>query len=153
MQGACSLSWRNNFYLMGGEFRQIRKLVDYRFIELDRKLDFDHRNGACESYGDVILLCFNYSPDDQRKCRKSLSPLGNFTEISPTSNTHSESPISCSEGEWSTRKLCKLRLTILSVSCLVVGSHYNSVAPNKKAEILNVKTGLWSTLDEYPFMV
>ena len=38
-------------------------------------------------------------------------------------------------------------------SCLVMGSHFTDANRNNKTEILNVITGHWSTLDDYPFVV
>ena len=79
-----------------------------------KKLDFEHKNGACgKMFDDNILLCFNRcymstnSFDrafcsnrlDRRTCRLSSNPLGNFTKLAQTTHAHFGSGISCSESK------------------------------------------------------
>ena len=81
------MTHENNFYIYGGEGAGNRRQVlqvDNCGLTLIGSLSFDHDKGACGSSNGVIVLCFDVS--DTKQCRKSTSPLGEWSEM--TSSTY-----------------------------------------------------------------
>ena len=85
---SCSVTYRNRFYVFGG-FNQKRQISEVTLCELRKigTLDFDHDRGACSNVDDrQIYLCFDFN--HIRQCRSAVDPLGNFTEIAPSTHNH-----------------------------------------------------------------
>ena len=87
---SCSLTFKNRQYVFGGntERRQISQIVDCSLKRIDT-LKFDHFQGACTNFADTLIyLCFNDAKEDEKKCRVSNSPNGEFEEINKAINDH-----------------------------------------------------------------
>ena len=81
---SCSISWRNQFFVFGGESqkRQISRLVGYELLRIGT-LDFDHYFGGCTNVADdQLYLCFSSADGgDYKKCRVASDPMSDFTEV------------------------------------------------------------------------
>ena len=82
---SCSLKWRNQHYVFGGEKEQKQvSMVNGNRLELKGELGFDFDYGGCTVLNQqTIVLCFSDGEEDV--CRQSKNPLGSFTEL-PNSN-------------------------------------------------------------------
>ena len=99
--GSCFLKWNNKLHVFGGDYekRQISRLDGYRLKRIG-SLSFNHMDGTCTIMNDTIFLCFNTDNHyDSRKCRKSNSPTGVFTEIPSSFYRHPWSTVSSSDSK------------------------------------------------------
>ena len=95
---SCSVSFRNKFYVFGGrdETRQISEVAQCQLRRVGT-LDFDHYFAACTNVDNrEIYLCFDYN--DEKQCRSSVDPLGNFTEIAASTYDHRHARTAASPG-------------------------------------------------------
>ena len=83
--------------IFGGEDFQ-RQILQVQSCELKSigELAFDHDGGACEVFDDEIYLCFSYN-GDERLCRKTSSPLGQFSDVPRAIYEHELTGMAASE--------------------------------------------------------
>ena len=58
---------------------------------------FEHKRGACSSFHDDVYLCFDKS--NNKKCRSSIDPLGNFSDVVSSTFSHGYSRTAMSESK------------------------------------------------------
>ena len=98
---SCSLTWQNELFVIGGRSKksQISKVTSCR-LEPVGKLGFNH-NGDCVSVAaEKVVLCFNDSRGDHKKCRVASSPTGAFNEMPPSQYPHQYTRIATDDGEF-----------------------------------------------------
>lgn len=101
---SCGVTHENKFYIYGGDRLTQQVLqVDNCGLTLIGSLSFDHDKGACGSSNGVIVLCFDIS--DTKKCRKSTSPLGEWSEMTSSTYEHRWTSIALSPGKFGFYKL------------------------------------------------
>ena len=89
---SCSLTWENRHFIFGGNNEKTQiSMVDECKLKLVGQLAFNHYFGGCANVDDrLIYLCFNSdNSEDYKKCRYSISPLGEFQQISDSNHQHS----------------------------------------------------------------
>ena len=73
----CSVTWQNQFYLIGGggdDFRMIQQLVDHRLSRVGN-LKFDHHWGSCNNVKDEklflyrVFFCCEHSVSDRGRTK------------------------------------------------------------------------------------
>ena len=105
---SCGLTWQNEHYVFGGTndggVKQRNKVarIDTRTcrLEIIKELNFPMTFVACATMGTEIYLCFGRgNPSESKTCHKSLSPLGEYTELAPTEFYHRMIRIAASHGE------------------------------------------------------
>ena len=96
---SCSVTWRNDFYIFGGN-KNKNQISMLNGCKLERigTLEFEHWLGACAVANHQILLCFNLSINDGKKCRTANSPTGQFSEISSSNFDHQQTRIGVGPG-------------------------------------------------------
>ena len=94
---SCGVTHENNFFIYGGESnkRQVLQLVDCALTLLGT-IPFNHEHGTCGSSNGLIVLCF--ADYDAKQCRKSLKPLGEWSEMTPSTFDHGSTQIATSPG-------------------------------------------------------
>ena len=98
IKGACSLTWKNNFYVFGGhsQIYQISQIIDAKITSIGI-LSFIFYNGACSLMDNKkIFLCFSNYEDNKKRCRVALTPLGVFENVPETSYHHIDISIAAS---------------------------------------------------------
>ena len=113
---SCSVQWRNDFYIYGGnsKVRQISK-VDKCQLKPVGSLEFDHYLGSCSNMNNQqIYLCFDYY--DNKRCRSTYNPLGNFTEISLSTFEHRYIRTAASESKWQWTWFIKKKFSVVACS-------------------------------------
>ena len=97
---SCSVTWQNQFYIFGGDKKKNQvSMLNGCKLERVGTLTFDHWLGACAAANQKILLCFNLSVNDGKKCRMASSPTGQFSEISSSKFDHQQTRIAVGEGK------------------------------------------------------
>ena len=97
---SCSLNWRNEFYVFGGQERksQVSKLNGCQ-LERIGSLPFNHDSGGCTNgNNEHIYLCFNWSARDTKKCRRTTEPLGAYETVTNSTFHHAGTRIASSDG-------------------------------------------------------
>ena len=106
---------------------------------------FDHVFGACASTDVLIMLCFNLDSNDYKRCRQASSPSGPWTQMALSRYDHRATSIATSAGK--KRSLVAVKKWVETLDeFLAVGSRYPD---NIKAEIYNIGTGAWKTVNDY----
>ena len=144
---SCAVTHENNFYIYGGDSDERQVLqVDNCGLTLIGSLSFDHDKGACGSSNGVIVLCFDVS--DTKQCRKSTSPLGEWSEMTSSTYEHRWISIALSPGKLIS-PFYKLSFEFQD-EFLAVGSY----SPNSfKAELYSFGSDVWTEVSDYPFGV
>ena len=100
---SCGVTHNNIFFIYGGNQnkRQVLQVIDCG-LSLIGTLPFDHSWGACDSSNGLIVLCFDsgdseYS-DDYKQCRKATQPLGEWSDMTPSTYDHHVTQIATSSG-------------------------------------------------------
>ena len=101
---SCSLTWQNELYVFGGHSQtaryQIAKVQSCRLTPIG-KLAFAHYTADCVSVaGKKIVLCFNSTSADRKKCRMAASPTGAFSEMKLSQYEHKYTRIATNDGEF-----------------------------------------------------
>ena len=100
--GSCSLTFRNQLYVFGGESpfkRQLSKLVGCQLQRVG-SLAFDLELGSCASVADSkVYLCFNSFSSDTKKCRFASDPEASFTAATSSVYEHQQISIAASDCE------------------------------------------------------
>ena len=102
---ACSISWKNQLFIFGGDEQQISRLDGHKLKRIGT-LPFEHLLGACSVMADEIFLCFNIGNDkkDTKKCRKSAGPLEPFVKIPNSNHDHRQTSTSSSQSTFLTAR-------------------------------------------------
>ena len=141
---SCSVTYRNRFYVFGGE-RHERQISEVTLCGLKRigSLEFDHKWGACSNTDNrKIYLCFGLS--DTKQCRSAADPLGKFTEIASSAYRHYGARTAASSSKFDViNGFC-----IISAELLAVGSFIPSHA---KTEMYLSEVSYWKEFADYPF--
>ena len=80
---ACSLTWRGEHYVFGGELNknQISRISDCQLKSVGQ-IQFPLWHGSCTNVADqFIYLCFSDTAGDGQRCRKSSNPTGQYQEV------------------------------------------------------------------------
>ena len=96
---SCAITWRNQFYIFGGEFtdNQVSQVVDCKLKRIG-SLTFSHVYGKCANLSDrTIYLCFGDKNTNQ--CRKSSGPLDQFELVNNSSFVHLNGAMASSESK------------------------------------------------------
>ena len=102
VEHSCSITWRGEFYVFGGSTHttQISKLSGCA-LERIGTLAFQHSWGACANVNEEsVYLCFNVGSADSKKCRVSISPTGQYTEVTLSLFEHNQVQIGSSPGNF-----------------------------------------------------
>ena len=99
---SCSVTFRNQNYVLGGHLgnsRQIGRIEGCR-LETIGRLPFSHRHATCTTVGDDrIYLCFNVEgTSDYKQCRYATQPDGPFFDVPFSNHDHRLSRIASSAG-------------------------------------------------------
>ena len=94
---SCGVTHENKFLIYGGgdNKRQVLQVVDCGLASYGT-IQFDHNAGACDSSNGIIVLCFDYY--DNKQCRQSTAPLGEWNEMPLSTYAHRETKIAMSSG-------------------------------------------------------
>ena len=98
---SCSLLFNDKMYIFGGrnEMRQISQVTDCRLKHIGN-LDFDFRAGTCTlMQSSTLILCFAWTNDEGKLCRKADSPTASFKEIRKSNYYHYASKIASNGGK------------------------------------------------------
>ena len=96
---SCSVNWQNQLFIFGGrnEKRQISQLTGQKLKRVG-DLTFDHHEASCTVMASkYIYLCF--SAADTKRCRRSIGPLKQFSDIAISTHRHGAIQISCSDSK------------------------------------------------------
>ena len=143
VKSSCGVTHENNFFIYGGESnkRQVLQLVDCA-LTLFGTIPFDHGFGPCGSSNGLIVLCF--ADYDAKQCRKSLKPLGEWSEMTPSTFDHGSTQIATSPGLVNLVAI-EIDFSVLD-SFLAVGSRWSN-----KAELYDFGIDDWIPVQDYPF--
>ena len=94
---SCGVTHNNIFFIYGGEqnIRQVLQVIDCGLSSIGT-LPFDHEWGACDSANGLILLCFE--GNEPKQCRQATTPLGPWSEMTPSTYDHRRTEIATSPG-------------------------------------------------------
>ena len=97
VEQSCGVTYENNFFIYGGDLntRQVLQVIDCGLSSIGTLL-FDHYFGACDSANGLILLCFD--ENDTKQCRQATTPLGPWSEMTPSTYDHRWTQIATSPG-------------------------------------------------------
>ena len=97
MWRSCGVTHENIFFIYGGfpNERQVLQLIDCGLSSIGT-LPFDYAWGACDSSNGLILLCFDIN--DTKQCRQATTPLGPWSEMTPSTYDHRATQIATSPG-------------------------------------------------------
>ena len=144
---SCSVKFRNEFYVFGGESKQktqISKVTDCSLKKIG-KLEFDFAYGACAVVNEEsIYLCFNRF---EKQCHVGSDPVKPFSKITQSQFYHDSTRIAASDGNhlnFNLFYICFLAFI------LAVGSG-SSGSQHKLVEKYEFGTMSWVSLGEYPF--
>ena len=97
---SCSMSWKNQFYLFGGDLsynKQISRLDKCRLSRVG-SLDFPfHYSGCANMANKKLFLCFDMSY--LKTCYYSTDPLGKFKKTSDSFHSHRHIKIASSNSK------------------------------------------------------
>ena len=98
MHKSCGVTHENNVYIYGGNpsKQQILQLVNCDLTSIGT-IPFNHETGACDSTNGIIVLCFDRNDDKQ--CRQATSPLGPWSNMTPSIFSHLNTQIAMSPGD------------------------------------------------------
>ena len=94
---SCGVTHENSLFIYGGSAneRQVLQVIDCG-LNLIGILPFDHIEGACDSANGLILLCF--VENESKLCRQAATPLGPWSEMTPSTYDHRWTQIATSPG-------------------------------------------------------
>lgn len=96
---SCGVTHRNKRIIFGGVVNQKQILrLDSCKVTVIGELPFNFVLGACDTRNDDIVLCFGDGSAGCRQCRNTTSPLGNWTDLKPSSFPHYLTRIATSPG-------------------------------------------------------
>ena len=162
---SCSLTFRNQFYLFGGDQGYTRQISRLNGCSIERigSLDFESSWGGCANVNDDrIYLCFSRDKDDYRTCRYAVDPVGEFTIAEQSLHPHQGIRIAASESESRfqiygslpsdlTQNLtdpCHMFDRSFIADILAVGSDN---PPNVSSELLLTNRNTWIAVGDYPY--
>ena len=142
----CSLTWKNRFYIFGGEGshdKQISRLDRCRLSRVGT-LDFPFHYASCANMADKkLFLCFDIRTI--KTCRYTTNPLSKFSQAADSFHNHKHIKIAASASKQSiTIQLVK---RLYSGEMLAVGSWQE----HKRTEIFIEPFNSWFQVDDYPF--
>ena len=98
---SCTMTFKNEVYIFGGkdgdDVRQVSKLAGCQ-LERIGSLAFNHAAGACANVRDEkVYLCFNtWDSGDNKKCRFSDEPNGQYIEAARSIHEHRHTRVAAS---------------------------------------------------------
>ncbi len=92
----CGVTHENNLLIYGYDDNVVLQVVNCSLTSIGT-IPFDHEWGACDSSNGLIVLCFDYY--DNRQCRQSSTPLGSWSEMTPSTFDHKLTQIATSPGK------------------------------------------------------
>ena len=148
---SCSVTFRGEFYVFGGEFeqkKQIAKVTDCSLKKIGN-LRFDFTYGTCAVVNEEsIYLCFsNNKVDSQKQCYVGADPVGSFSKINQSQFYHDYTRIATNEGNHF--DLDVFNILFLDFLLAVGASDYHE--HKRKVEKYEFDTMSWVSFGEYPF--